>query len=300
MLSGWVECLACASVQLARAEEGPEYDSGFVATDTSPRARVVPRHGPGNDLPLPSVAGAILDRVRQRRDDIDRWLSSDRLHGARAEAGLGRVLHPEDREASRGKLLDAPIDGSITEVEYRVRRADGSYAWILSRFRKIVGEDESLWVHGAALDVTARHEAEDLRRQLEGEQARAAALEESRARIVEAGDEARRRLERDLHDGAQQRLIVSLMTLRRAASEAAGTSASPLLEQGIEHLEQGLAELRSSPAEFIRASSASSGLAHAVGRLAEQGAACPWRSMSSTSGSRSRSRRRFTSLSPKG
>ena len=79
------------------------------------------------------------------------------------------LLHPEDREASRGKLLDAPIDGSITEVEYRVRRADGSYAWILSRFRKIAGEDESLWVHGAALDVTARHEAEDLRRQLEGE-----------------------------------------------------------------------------------------------------------------------------------
>ena len=119
-------------------------------------------------------------------------------------------------------MEDAPVDGTITEVEYRVRRADGSYAWILSRFRKVAGEDDSLWVHGAALDVTARHEAEELRRRLEAEHARAAALEESRARIVEAGDEARHRIERDLHDGAQQRLIVSLMTLRRAAGKTAG------------------------------------------------------------------------------
>ena len=34
-------------------------------------------------------------------------------------------------------------------------------------------------------------------------------LRESRARIVKAGDEERRRLERDLHDGAQQRLLGS-------------------------------------------------------------------------------------------
>jgi PAS domain S-box-containing protein len=180
------------------------------------------------------------------------------------------LIHPDDREASRTKLLDARIDGTITEVEYRVRRADGSYAWILSRFRKFTGEDASVWVHGAALDVTARHEAEDLRRRLEGEHARAAALQESRARIVEAGDEARRRLGRDLHDGAQQRLIVSLMTLRRAASEAAGTSASPILQQGIEHLEQGLAELRELARGVHPSQLGERGLAHAVGLLAER------------------------------
>ena len=42
-------------------------------------------------------------------------------------------------------------------------------------------------------------------------------LIESRARIVQAGDEARRRLERDLHDGAQQRLVSLALTLRLAA-----------------------------------------------------------------------------------
>ena len=41
----------------------------------------------------------------------------------------------------------------------------------------------------------------------------------SRARIVEAGDAERRRIERDLHDGVQQRLVALAMALRRAAGE---------------------------------------------------------------------------------
>ena len=43
-----------------------------------------------------------------------------------------------------------------------------------------------------------------------------AELAASRARIIAAGDEARRRIERDLHDGAQQRLITLTVALRRA------------------------------------------------------------------------------------
>ena len=44
------------------------------------------------------------------------------------------------------------------------------------------------------------------------------ALRESRARIVQAGDDARRRLERNLHDGAQQRLVAVSLSLRHAAT----------------------------------------------------------------------------------
>ena len=47
--------------------------------------------------------------------------------------------------------------------------------------------------------------------------ARVEELRESRARIVQAADEERRRLERDLHDGAQQRLVALALTLARGA-----------------------------------------------------------------------------------
>ena len=118
--------------------------------------------------------------------------------------------------------------------------------------------------------MTARHEAEDLRRKLDAEHARAEALEESRLRIVEAGDAARRRLERDLHDGAQQRLIVSLMTLRRAAAEAKGTPTAPLVDEAIGHLSEGLAELRELARGIHPSHLAEQGLGHAVGLLAER------------------------------
>ena len=45
-------------------------------------------------------------------------------------------------------------------------------------------------------------------------------LQSSRSRIVKAGDEQRRKLERNLHDGAQQRLVSLALTLRLAHSEA--------------------------------------------------------------------------------
>jgi PAS domain S-box-containing protein len=211
----------------------------------------------------------VIEFVSDEMTSIAGYAATDFV-GPRPKRSWSELIHPEDREASRAKVLDTPPDGTISEVEYRVRRADGSYAWILSRFRKVVGQDDSLWVHGAALDVTARHEAEDLRRRLEAEHARTVALEESRARLVEAGDEARRRLERDLHDGAQQRLIISLMMLRRAASDTAASTGAPLLEQGIEHLEQGLAELRQLARGIHPSELGERGLAHAVGLLAQR------------------------------
>jgi signal transduction histidine kinase len=68
-------------------------------------------------------------------------------------------------------------------------------------------------------------------------------LEASRARIVEAADEARRRIERDLHDGAQQRLVTLALSLQLVARSAEPATATAL--QGcIEDLQTALAELR--------------------------------------------------------
>ena len=70
------------------------------------------------------------------------------------------------------------------------------------------------------------------------------ATDDSRARIVAAADEARRRLERDLHDGAQQHFVLASLRLERAATLTLGTPAEPLVAQAIEQLQQGLTELR--------------------------------------------------------
>jgi signal transduction histidine kinase len=71
-------------------------------------------------------------------------------------------------------------------------------------------------------------------------------LTASRARVLTAGDEARRRVVRDLHDGAQQRLVHTIVTLklaRRALSEDMARAES-LLAEALDHAEQGNAELR--------------------------------------------------------
>jgi signal transduction histidine kinase len=68
-------------------------------------------------------------------------------------------------------------------------------------------------------------------------------LEASRARIVEATDAARRRIERDLHDGAQQRLVGLALSLRLAARRAEPATAAAI-ERCLDELSTALAELR--------------------------------------------------------
>ena len=71
-------------------------------------------------------------------------------------------------------------------------------------------------------------------------------LAASRARLVAAADEARRRIERDLHDGAQQRLVATALTLtlldRRLGDDS--DEVSSLLANAREELGRGLEELR--------------------------------------------------------
>jgi signal transduction histidine kinase len=73
-----------------------------------------------------------------------------------------------------------------------------------------------------------------------------AELTASRARVVAAGDEARRRIQRDLHDGAQQRLVSTVLTLKLAKEELGGTTgpAAELVEEALTNAEEANAELR--------------------------------------------------------
>jgi signal transduction histidine kinase len=74
--------------------------------------------------------------------------------------------------------------------------------------------------------------------------ARLEELRASRARIVEAGDAERRRLERDLHDGAQSRLVALKLLLSSARRRARGGELDAMLGEAIEELDTSLSELR--------------------------------------------------------
>ena len=70
-------------------------------------------------------------------------------------------------------------------------------------------------------------------------------LRASRARLVEAGDAARQRLERDLHDGAQSRLVALSLLLRTARGRAGeDQELASLLDTAQDELRTSLAELR--------------------------------------------------------
>jgi PAS domain S-box-containing protein len=86
---------------------------------------------------------------------------------------------------------------------------------------------------GYLRDITERKQAEQ-------------ELRASRARIVEATDSERRRLERDLHDGAQQRLVALSLSLRltRTRVDSDPGAAADLLDEAIEELAGATAELR--------------------------------------------------------
>jgi GAF domain-containing protein len=71
-------------------------------------------------------------------------------------------------------------------------------------------------------------------------------LTASRARLVTEADDARRRVVRDLHDGAQQRLVHTIVTLKLAqrALQANDDRIEPLVAEALDHAQQGNAELR--------------------------------------------------------
>jgi signal transduction histidine kinase len=72
------------------------------------------------------------------------------------------------------------------------------------------------------------------------------ALTASRARIVAAGDESRRRIERDLHDGAQQRLVHAVIALKLALRglSSGDADAEELVAEALRHAEAANSELR--------------------------------------------------------
>jgi PAS domain S-box-containing protein len=119
------------------------------------------------------------------------------------------------------------------ERESRWRCADGTKRTIAWSARQLLRLDGRVGVLVSGADVTERQRQE-------------AEVRASRTRIVEAADAARRRLERNLHDGAQQRLVALSVTLRLAQSqvERDPQAACATLDAAREELARALDELR--------------------------------------------------------
>ena len=118
-------------------------------------------------------------------------------------------MHPDDVEVVLETVSHSTEQHEPFVLEYRIVRADGEVRWVLDRGQPVPGPGGRLWLDGALFDITERRAAEAALLAHKVEAARTAELRASRQRILEAADAARRKIERDLHDGAQQRLVVA-------------------------------------------------------------------------------------------
>jgi signal transduction histidine kinase len=191
----------------------------------------------------------------------------DVLAGTVGDPGLV-LAYPLD---ATGRLVDAQghqVEPDRGQEETKLIR-DGSVVAVLGHAPGLLAAEELVDEVAAA----ARLALENERLQAEV----SAGLEElraSRARIVAAGDAERRRLERDLHDGAQQRLVGLSLSLRLARGELAkdaGPETVALLDEADAELRAAIADLRELAQGIFPAVLADEGLAAAVEALAEDG-----------------------------
>jgi PAS domain S-box-containing protein len=184
-----------------------------------------------------------VQTVSEEIESITGYPASDFVDASKRS--IVTVTHPDDREPVELEIKAAIAAGRPFQLEYRIMHADGGIRWVLERGVKTVDRDGVEWLDGIIFDITERRAAEQMRVEREMEALRVEELEASRARIIAAADDARRRIERDLHDGAQQRLLVASLQLL-AAERAVRKNADvmPLLRVARAELDAGMAELR--------------------------------------------------------
>jgi PAS domain S-box-containing protein len=179
------------------------------------------------------------------------------------------LVHPRDHRRVEREVWVAVAADRPYELEYRVRTAAGDYRWVLERGCAVQGHERE-WLDGIIFDITDRRRAEERARRAEADAAVAHEVADSRRRMMRAADDARRRIECDLHDGAQQALVCALMTLRSGLRSMTGdpARAAELLQAADGHLERSLQDLRDLAHGIHPSLLSAHGLAAAVGEVA--------------------------------
>lgn len=212
-----------------------------------------------------------------------------------------RLLSPVITIALLGALTSAagtalgdgqPLSGPLLQI-YRVSFCLWPLAFLVGVLRARVGnaemirlllerdgtglaalvQDDEVWKDSRSIDAlnaAAGLVLDNQRLTAELEQ-RLAEVRASRARLVAAGDDERRRLERDLHDGAQQRLVSVVLLLRLADRRAdLPPDVRTLLKSTVDELQTAITELRELARGIRPAILTEAGLSAAVRSLADR------------------------------
>jgi signal transduction histidine kinase len=183
-------------------------------------------------------------------------------HGAAVSELIARLGQVPGEDALRAALADALGDPSLRLAYWLpeserfvdasgrpVTLPDGGWTAVELHGRRVAAivhdlsladEPELVRTVGAAAALALENQrlSAELRARIED-------LRASRARLVEATDAERRRLERDLHDGAQSRLVALALQLRLARSKANGQpELAAMLDRSSAELQASLEELR--------------------------------------------------------
>jgi PAS domain S-box-containing protein len=196
------------------------------------------------------IVGLVWQRVRRRKVETELAISHERLRMA-VEAGrfvgwdldinngqnrwfgnlegmfgiksdtyspqtgdFSRRVHPEDRDLVSQKIADARRSRQPYTGEFRFQRDDGTVRWITARGRFYYadnGDPERML--GLAVDVTERKMAEEALSKLSG-------------RLIDAQEEERKRIAREIHDDYNQRLAVLAIELESLEEEIGDSPAA--------------------------------------------------------------------------
>ena len=192
--------------------------------------------------------------------------AAEMTFGHMEKDALGRdvadlIIPPSLRERHRTAMARLLATGERTILNRRVEvtgmRADGSEFPVELTVTSVPLDGPPLFT-AYLRDITDRQRAQQ-------------ELLESRARVVEAADRERKRIERNLHDGAQQRLVAVLLLLRQMARDGQGApGVREALELATEETGQAIEELRELVRGIHPVALTESGLAAALRGLARR------------------------------
>ncbi len=229
----------------------------------------------------------IVDRIYDRRAyngvrlmrQLGQRVGRDVIDPDRVREALRTALHDRQLDVFypvRGLAAGSLVDGAGGPVDLAAEAAGRAVVPV-----RRAGHEIAVIVHGpidetqlAAIMPAAATALEHARLQADLS-VQVAALRASRGRIVAAGDAERRRIERDLHDGAQQRLVglaVHIQSARRGAKYP--SDVDELLTFTVTQLQAGVAEIRALVHGILPPSLVSGGLPAALAELGDVTVIC--------------------------